>query len=58
MASQNLRVAAAPMSDSEVPPPGPSVYRTSRSDTAVPSDYAESVAAARKQYGGGAWGRS
>lgn len=55
LASQNLRVAAAPMSDSSDVPPGPS-YRTSRADTAVPSDYAESVAAARKQYGG-AWGR-
>jgi len=55
LAAQNLRVAAAPMSDSSDVPPGPG-YRSSRGDTAVPSDYAESVAAARKQYGG-AWGR-
>jgi hypothetical protein len=55
LASQNLRVVAAPMSDSSDVPPNPS-YRISRGDTAVPSDYAESVAAARKQYGG-AWGR-
>ena len=57
-----LRVAGAPMSHEgsfggaatavtvEIPP--------SRSDTAPPSDYAESVAAARKSLNSGAWGRN
>ena len=67
LASQNLRVAAAPMSDADLAPvPGyrrgvPSSSASTvgvRADSAVPSEYTESVAAARKQYGGGAWGRS
>ena len=61
LATQNLRPAAAPMSHED----GGIGYRrgvgagsakTRAESSATPSDYAESVTAARKAYGG-AWGR-
>lgn len=53
-----LRMTGAPMShEGSVNRMGPAVTVLDRSDTAPPSDYAESVAAARKNLSSGAWGR-